>query len=747
MRISNPRSPSLPSVPLRPAPPQPRECGSANPWVLFCVVGLIGIGVGIGASQMTTDPDSLRPTATPNRPPALTEDDRRALDESLSASTEEIDYGELTGVITGRVVDPQGAGVAGVEFTARPAIEPTSSDDPVEVAERSLADYRRLRALTRVATSADDGTFRLEEIGEGNYVVFGRAPLAIICRPGTTYVPERGERVSAKAGSELEFEAIPAAALIVELRDEDGDPPSEASLTLTTHRGTSTDIRQRTWTKDDPRLLFEQGSTFLLRASTETRSSDAREVTTTVGAEETVELTLRARIGLRGHVFNHAGRLERGAVIRIGKKSGSAPPDADRISEAIPNAHHSHDGRFQVLDLQPGEYWVAIGRDWNRADLIEPIVLDRVVEQDFVLPAPDLSKSLLVWAYGPDGSPAGELQFSIEIQSGQRSSSRGGMRGTEQADGSHLIDLSNELDEFGDSAQIKLTVTSSRYGARIVELTPAELGEVRIEFEEPAFVNLTVTGMPETMLGLVTAALELTEGSRFSRGGASVEIPATGVARLGPATPGECELQIRVKQSRADSSWHAIPAVSIPLTLTSGTQEHSVALPPVHSVTVLFPEGAQRKTVNIERLDGSTFPMPLEVPASGELTLAYLPAGRYQIQIFGGEMQTMSLDVQQSGTIEFAPEVVDALEVTIDDPSSVLAQLGFQTGDLIIAIDGKTYEGAREIQFAIMAAMSRDSLPVTVLRGSRELQLDLEPKRMLHDQRGARIRPVSRGQR
>lgn len=732
---------------ISPLRPQSRERGSANPLILFCVVGLIGIGVGIGASQLTTDPESLRPRATPNRPANLTDDDRRALDESLAASVEGADYGELTGVITGRVVDPQGNGVGEVEFTARPAIEPTSSDDPVEVAERSLADYRRLRALTRVTTSADDGTFRLEEIGDGNYLVSGRAPLAILRRLGTTFVPERSERVPAEAGSELEFEAIPAAALIVDIQDDDGSSPEEASLTLTRQRGNnSTEVSQRTWRRDDPRLLFDQDSTFLVRASTETRASEAREVTTTVGAEETVQLTLRARIGLRGHVFTHSGRLVRDAVIRIGKKTGNTPPAAAQISQSIPNAHHSFDGRFEVMDLDPGEYWVAVGRDWNRADLIEPVVLDRLVEQDFVLPAPDLSKSLLVFGYGPDGNPVGELDFTIEIESGQRSSSSG-LRGSKQPDGSQLLDLANQLEEFGDSARIKLTATSSRYGSRVVELTPTELGEVRIDFEEPAYVDLTVTGLPEAVIGLVTAALELPEQRSWSRSEGSVEIPASGVARLGPVSPGDIELQIRVKQSRGDSRWHAIPALSVPLTLASGTQEHAVAFPPVYSVTLLFPDGTSRRTVNIERLDGSTYPMPLEVPPSGELTLAYLPAGRYQIQLFGGEMQTMTFDAQQSGTIEFAPEVVDALQVTIDDPSSVLAQLGFQTGDLIIAIDGKTYEGARAIQFALMASMSRDSLPVTVLRGSRELQLDLEPKRVLQDQGGARIRPVSRGQR
>ena len=143
---------------------------------------------------------------------------------------------------------------------------------------------------------------------------------------------------------------------------------------------------------------------------------------------------------------------------------------------------------------------------------------------------------------------------------------------------------------------------------------------------------------------------------------------------------------------------------------------------------------------------------PADTPAtgkkigeSGELVFEHLPAGDYKISVMGRGSGEMTVSVPNQSRIEFAPVEPDAMVVTVDDPNGELAKAGFQSGDLIIGLEGAEFENMVQMQTLLAAAMASDAAALMILRGGRELEVKFDLKKLRGSRKmGGDIEPTTR---
>lgn len=723
--------------------------------ILFAIVGVLGIALGIGASQLKVEPENPHDSQSSNsgdRPSRRTPDSpskptlsSAELESALGSISGSIDYGPLEGTIQGTVTDLDGNPVAGVRFSARPQKSSHRDLTPVEAARVALEDYNKAKALTRESTSDDAGKFAFTEIGGDRYFVSGEAPFKIIRAGEKTSL--RMDQIGSKsaranAGDDaLEFTAHPAAAVRVSVIDATGQEPETAKLQLdfpaTREPTGSTSLA---WSSERREILAPSESLIVLTAQTDDQTSSESQIDPVIGQTVEVTLSLLPRHGIRGQVFRSDGRLCQEVYIRFAPATG-APPTLAEAAE-LPQQTYGSSGHFELLDLDAGDYWIAASTDWNKVSIVERVTVSGIVRHDLQLPPPDLTKGVLIYAQGPDGAPLSDLRFSKSIRSGRGSSSGGG-GGVPLGDGGYYVDFASDLNEYGtdESIEISVDVTSAQYGSKKIELTPSTLGRVDLVFDSPGFVDLQVTNVPGEFVGRVVAQLSHdAESNGWS--GSWQNVSNEGQLRLGPETPGPCRIELGLGSPRHRGNSMVIASQEI--VIRAGDQSITLAMPPLYPLTVRFPEGRTGSVSLQTGPDSMGMGNHQEIPPSGEVHYPTLPAGDYQLQVFGGPMEVMSITLPRDSVVDFVPTLVNALEITITDSSHPLVAQGFQSGDLIIAIDGKTFEGTLALQQAVVAVMTRESVPVTVVRGNSEITLNLDARSLARSPRGARVNPTTR---
>ena len=116
----------------------------------------------------------------------------------------------------------------------------------------------------------------------------------------------------------------------------------------------------------------------------------------------------------------------------------------------------------------------------------------------------------------------------------------------------------------------------------------------------------------------------------------------------------------------------------------------------------------------------------------GLVTFRLLPAGTYRLaRREGSGAGEMTVTVPASGPVRFAPTRMNALRVTVDDPSSAMARAGLQTGDLVIGIDNMEFRNAMHIQALLFGAMAKSRVTLIVLRKGARMEIPVEPARLM----------------
>jgi S1-C subfamily serine protease len=105
----------------------------------------------------------------------------------------------------------------------------------------------------------------------------------------------------------------------------------------------------------------------------------------------------------------------------------------------------------------------------------------------------------------------------------------------------------------------------------------------------------------------------------------------------------------------------------------------------------------------------------------------------------------MTVTVPAPGVVRFLPDRRDALRVTIRDTAGVLARAGLQTGDHVVAIEGRTFATEEEVWRLLNAAGALARATLTVERGTDAFPVVLAGDDLaVADRWGGELDPVAR---
>jgi hypothetical protein len=237
-----------------------------------------------------------------------------------------------------------------------------------------------------------------------------------------------------------------------------------------------------------------------------------------------------------------------------------------------------------VTDLEEGPHTVGIARDRNGSivHMAEVIVRAGIVDHTIEVPPLDPADYVIVGVYGPKGEPVKNAQFSTGYRSDSGRSS-GGSQTALRRDGRVLV-MHNARGEAGDAnATWWVDVTAQAFGSKRVEYVRGRVRELRVEFQEPAEVAVEVKGVQGTPYeGRVSVAMH--PGATKQRPGiaSGTKPDAKGSFNVRGLQPGDYILTLSVQSGQHRNS----PVAEVPYTVKSGSQQTSIALPPLFSLTV-----------------------------------------------------------------------------------------------------------------------------------------------------------------
>ncbi len=672
-----------------------------------------------------------------------------------------------SGTIKGTVKLEDGSPIAGVVVrgwpqssdrgTGRRRATGVPEDEPLEKYVARLAEQHQRNNLARVeATSDAQGAFALAGLADHEYRL--QAFLS-------GYEVQRGGRENwraVKPGSEVEFVAKLVTEIPLSVVFADGTSPAEASIEWERRSDGSTSSSSVRWTLENPAIELNPGA-YKLRATSGKDgeyASEQREVTLNAGGRaETVTLTLRSRPGIRGVVKFSEGEEPENAVVWIARVTPGSAPDWESLrqsGEGQAYVGRHNDFAFAFEDLAAGAYAIGAARGHNAPiAIVEHVqVADAVVVRDLVMPALDPADYVVVWVYGPENELIRDAQISGAMRSKSGSSSGGGST-VARSDGSYWFlppetpeHMRSGREEGDGDLQRFISVHTQRFGTKEVEYQPARGVEVVVRFAVPAEIEVVIPNYAGSGLeGKVNVGIE--KAAKDTRRGGQVyghvqdKVDFEGKKRLGPVEPGDYELVMYVQTERYGQK----PVARQPVMLAAGMNSVSFPIPPLYTVTVIVPEGTASMRLQLQPLQrreafrgGSP-----QAAKDGRATFPLLAPGEYKLRSWGGgTMEEMRIDVQGDMEVRFEPKPVNALQVTLGEEEGYLSRAGFHDGDLIVGIAGKDIENLAQLQAAML--MNAERVSVTVRRGGGTVELTIEPRKMMENEKGmgGELEPTSR---
>lgn len=520
----------------------------------------------------------------------------------------------------------------------------------------------------------------------------------------------------------------------------DGSVPFKARIEWAL-KGDQSRGRYERWYPHDPRILLPPGTYSLTAKSGDDNEygSGSQEITLDLDSEPSpLSFSLKTRPGIRGRVVFPVDEEPEYGYVYLLKSAKDDESTVEQLlrSENRAYAYSRNDYEFTFNDLSPGIYLVGVTRDRRKIAAAQNVeVTETVTELNLEVPAIEAEDYVVLWVYGPDGEILKDVNVNVTYRSDRRSTS-GRTTTIKKDDGSMWVLLESQSEHFeGDFTEVTVQVHSSKYGSKGATRAKGDSSEITIEFQEPASLEVTVIGYEGSGYeGLLTLSIERAETGEIredrrhvrtyggsSRGG----IDSGGTQKFGPVEPGEYKISLALKSSRYQQQSIAEEFA----TLSAGDNSAGISIPALYSLTVVasgmvgnyldlrpLQEGSRRSSRN-----------RIKVGESGEIVFEHLPAGDYKLSDMGRSGE-MTVSVPGQSKIEYAPVQPNAMEVRVDNPDGGLAKAGFQSGDLIIGLEGAEFESMVQMRTLLMAAMAKDEATLTVLRGRQELELKLDMK-------------------
>jgi RNA polymerase sigma-70 factor (ECF subfamily) len=635
----------------------------------------------------------------------------------------------VAGSITGFVRTKDGAGVSGVTIRATSRASGSSKAKPsgqaaettAETAIRNAVTAEKWRAATqREATTDASGAFSVTGLADGGYWLAATAKgWSIRSASGANDVGP---------GSSVEYVATAVVDVPVRVVAADGSTPTEQVLVRwTLERGGGGGSAW--WKPDSPSIGIEPGTWVLTAEIAKRARSNRVTVTATAGSTiDPVTLQLATSGAIEGVVrFDPPESAWASAEVTIARKG-----ETDRRSMR-PVTVKPPLWKFAAEDLSPGEYEVTVAsRDEESSSVtVAAEVKTGRTTADIVVPRPAAAKWIAVRVTGPDGAPlpADDVHFCLRTQSPTGGAAIG-VGGIGLADGGFLVsvqpraggkdmDLSENLFK---GAQWQLEVTSQSCGKQALEFEHGKTERLEAKFSTPAkflpvFENVAGTpldGRIETMLGYPTGDYSQALNNAI---GTAVE-------------PGRYVVYVKLVKT-GGTPFDGCILARIPVDLVAGENRVPIRVPELSTLIVRIPGAAKGTEVRVGVARRPTYGMNSPAVAAddgGLVTCPELTAGVWRVSAtVGGEQQEMLVRVPAAGEVTFAPAAIAGLTVTVDDASGLLAKAGFQTGDVITAMDGVEIDSMRRLDNCFYGARGHATAAVTVRRGGRDVTLTIDP--------------------
>ncbi len=282
---------------------------------------------------------------------------------------------------------------------------------------------------------------------------------------------------------------------------------------------------------------------------------------------------------------------------------------------------------------------------------------------------------------------------------------------------------------------------SKVWGQRDVRYVPGETRLVEVRFGEPACFRPTVVGAEGAAF---QGRLRVTLRPRAAEGpdllGARDEAPATAVE------PGEYVAILWIAEERGPGGQ---VLARVPVRLARGENPLTIQVPPLQTLTVRIDDaqlGTQVWLSSARRPDRAAYTTSRKTSASGAVSFPHLPAGLFLVRVtLEGETREMIVRMPAEGEVTFVPTTIDGLAVTVDDRTGLLAVAGFESGDVIVAIDGTAIDTLGRADALLFAGRGHQRMEVEVARGRGRVTLVVDPARLeLPGYRGGWWEPVLR---
>jgi hypothetical protein len=555
--------------------------------------------------------------------------DRERVREALDAIADR-EAPSGPGVITGKVRTEDGKPVEGAEVVLTPEPprvprpQPRPGERPpdpdlVDVVVERVRQQRWWIRTRKIALTDAAGEVRFEGLADV------RHRLAVY-RRGLQFRPTDWRAAQeARPGALVEWIASPSAVVKCGMTLPDGSVPDRGQVTFTAgNSSTGTG-----WTPDYPYATLRPGSYEAVASSGDGQEfkSDPQSVEVREGEENPVlAFALKGRPLLRGRVTFPDGEASDGVVVHLQRLAADQKPTPESVRAAGKNAWvpGSGDSRFSFPDLAPGRYALGLARGHNGPVVAveEAEVGDGPAEKDLRMPSPDPSEYVVVRALGPDGRPLADLQVQTGYSSKNRSRS-GGSATIRRPDGT--LWAFHQPQESGEDPEGKywVTVQSRSHGTKRAEYRKGEQDEVTLRFEEPARLEVRVTGAKGTPYeGSLSFSLQATGEDRRFADGSRPPSGADGVQVFAAVQPGDYVLLLTLQSDRRQ-----VPLSRTPVTLRAGKNEVAVPLPPLHSVTVTGAEGQ----VLVQSTGEERFSV-YQPTTEGKALFDGLPEGEYTVR-------------------------------------------------------------------------------------------------------------------
>lgn len=654
-----------------------------------------------------------------------------------------------TGFLEGQVVDSQGRGIEGVELRilsrapsgqSAPRLRSSSiqrSENPRDTdlrerLERTAESWALGRAKEAVARTDEAGEFRVEGLDEEkSYFVYAYHD---------DYQIKPQLSASYGSGDRAELVAQRIVEVVFAVVDDAGRPVDEAHLVIDAGRS----VELALWSPISRAFELVEGEVevrALVGAPLEGRRwdleelhrdaaqySELLEVDVAAGMDEVV-LQLDVPDALEVVVVPSSELPEEfGASVVLEASRGSGTGRS-----ALRHSPFTQ-GRSKSIDrealsarfggLAPGIYDVRVTAGGEGAPLVEGTVEFRGGSGRFelVLPPVVAVPATYVRVLAPDGTPVESCRFSRKKVNGgsTRTTSIGASR---MDDGRYRVSLETRLREVGapglhdSNGSIFVLVSHSEHGSLEVPILPGTYDYVA-QYEPRAVLDVTVDGWDAiSMNGASVGVRAIGRGSddggpRQRRSHRSSGFDLDGNARVEGLTPG---------------------AYGISLVVGGQTWAHSeVTVFAGENATVLNLEPRYSFAINAPGLDpGTDFHLSARHDSRGwggavMVTLDDQRRAVFENVIAGTYTLISDVHTQEivvpTGDITIDARLPNALRVAIFEEDGLLAQLGFEDGDVVFGIDGAAFEGMDDLRDA-MHDLGAEELVLMVERDGAVIDL------------------------